>query len=125
MPLSAMLPAYALTAGLPLIEMNDLHGTTAIRPGSHRRPAGTAGGDEEIRPVVPPGSCMMWDFRTRHRGTPNASAVPRPMLYCTYSRPWFRDPVNFQGKKQLRRLEVDDAFRAGLPADVRALLDHP
>ena len=34
--LTAMLPAYAVTCGIPLVEMNEDHSTTCIRPGSHR-----------------------------------------------------------------------------------------
>lgn len=130
--LDAMLPPYALTAALPLVEMNEHQGTTALLPRSHRRRAGDKGnaedadkGGELIMPVVPPGSCVMWDFRLRHHGTPNASSTPRPMVYCTYSRPWYRDPVNFLYKRRLRRLDFDPAFRDSLPADLQPLLTPP
>ena len=36
--LNALLPATAVTVGIPLLEMNELHGTTALWLGSHRGP---------------------------------------------------------------------------------------
>jgi ectoine hydroxylase-related dioxygenase (phytanoyl-CoA dioxygenase family) len=118
--LSALLPAHALTFALPLIEMNETHGTTALWPGSHRwRNKNETG--ERIDPVVPVGSCMLWDFRLVHTGTANSSAQPRPMVYCTYARPWYRDPVNFR-KKKMHRVDFDAAFLETLPEDARRLI---
>ena len=120
--ISALLPTHALTFALPLVEMNEIQGTTTLLPGSHRwRKADEA--VEGIRPTVPTGSCMMWDFRLVHSGTANRSSVPRPMLYCTYSRPWFRDPVNFR-RKSMRRVDFDAGFLETLPEDMRLLLGH-
>ena len=34
--LDLLLPAVAITVGIPLLEMNQIHGTTALWPGSHR-----------------------------------------------------------------------------------------
>jgi len=121
--LATILPAYAVTCGLPLIEMNEENGTTCIRPGSHRWRSEEEGGPA-LAPRIPVGSCMMWDFRLRHFGTANRSTVPRPLLYCTYARPWFKDPVNFRDKKRLRRLDFTAAFLESLPADLRVLLAH-
>ncbi len=118
--LSTMLPPYALTFGLPLVEMNEHIGTTLLRPGSHRwlehRPDAPF-----VMPVVPPGSCMMWDYRLRHAGTENHSQTPRPMLYCTYARPWYKDPANFRPSPRMRRLAYEPGFLETLPEDVRKL----
>jgi len=84
------LPATAITVGIPLLEMNEVHGTTALWPGSHRD--GGRLKEESINPIVREGSCMLWDFRLWHAGTPNRSALPRPLLYLTYCRPWFLEP---------------------------------
>ena len=120
--ISALLPSYALTFALPLVDMNEIQGTTTLLPGSHRWRR--AGEDVEgISPTIPVGSCMMWDFRLMHSGTANRSAVQRPMLYCTYSRPWYRDPVNFRGKK-MRRVDFDEGFLDTLTEDTRRLLSH-
>jgi ectoine hydroxylase-related dioxygenase (phytanoyl-CoA dioxygenase family) len=85
-----LLPATAITVGIPLLEMNEVHGTTALWPGSHRD--GGRLEEESIKPIVREGSCMLWDFRLWHAGTPNRSALPRPLLYLTYCRPWFLEP---------------------------------
>lgn len=120
--ISALLPAHALTFALPLIEMNEFHGTTTLWPGSHRwRNRDERGG--EINPTIPIGSCLMWDFRLVHSGTANRSTQPRPMVYCTYSRPWFRDAVNFP-KSTMPRLIFDTGFLDTLPEDTRRLLAH-
>ncbi len=120
--ISTLLPAHALTFALPLVEMNDIHGTTAIWPGSHRWKSM----NNEVAPEVPtirPGSCLLWDFRLYHRGTENRSEHPRPMVYATYARRWYQDPVNFM-KEKMQRLVFDPGFVQGVPEDVRPLFSH-
>lgn len=41
------------------------------------------------------GSVILFDFRIMHRGGPNSSKTPRPLLYSTYLREWYYDKVNF------------------------------
>jgi len=117
--ISALLPAHAMTVVLPLIDMNAVHGTTAVWPGSHRW---TGPRDEAptIAPDIPAGSAFMWDYRTFHYGTPNVSAEPRPMIYGTYARCWYRDAANFQKSTQ-RRLWLVDGFIDSVPEDRRRL----
>jgi ectoine hydroxylase-related dioxygenase (phytanoyl-CoA dioxygenase family) len=95
--LNGLLPAAAITVGIPLLEMNEVHGTTALWLGSHRD-ASSALKEAAIEPVVREGSCMLWDFRLKHGGTPNRSALARPLLYLTYCRPWFVEHLNFNAK---------------------------
>jgi hypothetical protein len=92
-----LLPAAAITVGIPLLEMNEFHGTTALWLGSHRDDDRVSK-EQGIAPVVREGSCMLWDFRLFHGGTPNRGTVPRPLLYLTYCRPWFVDHLNFNMK---------------------------
>jgi len=87
-----ILPAVAVTVGIPLLDMNDEHGTTALWLGSHRN--GSVD-QSPIEPVVPTGSIVLWDFRLAHCGTENRSSVARPLLYVTYCRPWWIDHRNF------------------------------
>jgi ectoine hydroxylase-related dioxygenase (phytanoyl-CoA dioxygenase family) len=91
-----LLPPAAITVGIPLLEMNEVHGTTALWLGSHRDENRLK--EEGIEPVVREGSCMLWDFRLMHSGTPNRGPVPRPLLYLTYCRPWFVEHLNFNAK---------------------------
>ena len=119
--ISRLLPAYALTFGLPLVEMNDISGTTALWPGSHRR--GSYEGAEPERPTIPLGSCMLWDYRTFHSGMANRSDHPRPMVYASYARCWYQDPVNFR-KETLQRLVFEPGFLGCLPDNLRSLFAH-
>ena len=88
-----ILPPAAITVGIPLLEMNEVNGTTALWPGSHRDVSRLK--EEGIEPVLREGSCMLWDFRLLHAGTPNRGALPRPLLYLTYCRPWYLEYNNF------------------------------
>ena len=121
--LNRLLPLTAVTVAIPLLEMNQTHGTTAIWAGSHRdearadRARALAEGGEE--PLVREGSCMLWDYRLQHGGTPNRSSVPRPLLYMTYCRPWFTDHKNYRKQAPLR---VSKGFMAELPDELRCLL---
>jgi ectoine hydroxylase-related dioxygenase (phytanoyl-CoA dioxygenase family) len=80
--------------------MNDLHGTTALWPGSHRGTKEEPNG-ASVEPRVPEGSCLLWDYRLWHGGTANRSSAPRPLLYATYCRSWFVDHHNFSGQAPL------------------------
>ncbi len=120
--ISRILPAHALTVVFPLIEMNDLHGSTAIWPGSHRILESDAAAPNEA-PVVPPGSCFLWDFRTYHSGTANLSDRQRPMLYAVYSRPWYKDAHNYGGGVQ-RRLTLAPRLKESLPKEAKALFSQ-
>jgi ectoine hydroxylase-related dioxygenase (phytanoyl-CoA dioxygenase family) len=118
--LNALLPAAAVTVGIPLLEMNEVHGTTALWLGSHRG----AGEETAIEPAVREGSCVLWDFRLMHGGTPNRSTLLRPLLYLTYCRPWFVESMNFSAKKNPKQqpLLATKTFLSGLSEHHRCLL---
>jgi hypothetical protein len=120
--ISPLLPAHALTVALPLVDMNETNGTTALWPGSHRWQKADRDAPS-VSPVVPPGSAILWDFRLYHAGTANRSPEPRPLITATFAQRWYQDPVNFeQGNR--RRLALDEAFVAGVPAGRRRLFAH-
>lgn len=52
-----------------------------------------------LRPTTTPelalGDCLLFDYRTLHRGTRNDSGALRPVFVLTVARPFFRDIVNF------------------------------
>jgi hypothetical protein len=120
--ISPLLPAHALNCGIPLLEMNELHGTTALFPRSHRWKELDDKAPTQA-PVVPIGSCIIWDFRLYHRGLPNRSDQARPLLYATYARRWYQDPGNFEKATQ-RRLSFEPAFLERLSDDSRRLFSH-
>jgi hypothetical protein len=93
-PVERMLPAAAITLAMPLVEMNDAHGSTGFSLGSHRRPDP---GELDCVPTVPVGSCALWDYRVFHKGMENCSTAARPLVYAVYCRPWWIDVGNFNG----------------------------
>jgi ectoine hydroxylase-related dioxygenase (phytanoyl-CoA dioxygenase family) len=116
--LNRLLPTVAVTVAMPLLEMNEIHGTTALWPRSHRDDT-LASTETAEEPLVREGSCAIWDYRLRHGGTPNRSAAPRPLLYMTYCRAWFVDHSNYQQQVPVR---APSGFLANLPEDLRPLL---
>jgi ectoine hydroxylase-related dioxygenase (phytanoyl-CoA dioxygenase family) len=119
MQMAAELPPYAITLFIPLVDLDGDVGTTLVSDGSHR--------DCSIwmhnvvqHPISFPypqlGSCYMIDYRTFHAGTPNNSDRPRPVLFLTYSRPWFRDPANYDMQDAVR---VTDEAYTQIPENCR------
>ena len=94
--IDTLMPAYAVNVFVPLVDVNEYHGTTRVWPGSHLIWAD----DDEVRQlpsedlVAQVGSCMLYDYRLVHQGTANRSEQMRSILYLTYDRPWFRDYGN-------------------------------
>jgi ectoine hydroxylase-related dioxygenase (phytanoyl-CoA dioxygenase family) len=90
---------------VPLVDLDESTGTTALWEGSHRYKSQSEeqrwSAEELLRlegaamPWPRMGDCYFMDFRLRHAGTPNLSSLPRPILYLVYSRGWFQDRKNF------------------------------
>lgn len=118
-PVDGLVPVFAITMAMPLLEMNEVNGTTALYPGSHLRTAQEPTGPTH-EPHVCEGGCILWDYRLAHAGTPNRSGMPRPLLYATYCRPWFLDYVNFQ--RQQEPLLINESVRSSLDAESQRLL---
>ncbi len=114
------LPAFAVTLIVPLVELNDQHGTTRMVKGSHLRSSEDSERMPRQVPYAPLGSCMLMDYRVSHQGTANVSRQVRPILTSIYQRPWFRDYVNFEKQPMLRM--TDRAFEK-VPQEHRSLFD--
>ncbi len=99
------LPSFAVTLGIPLIEMNEVNGTTRIYGKTHREDRALETG---INPIINKGSCVLFDYRVAHEGTPNNSNNIRPLMYNIYSRPWFRDCQNYTIQNSIEI--TDDEF---------------
>ncbi len=108
-PLSTQLLPFAVHLFIPLVDLTSETGTTALWPGSHRQAQGLGGRDDSAdssqngveTPWTAIGDCYLTDFRLRHRGLPNNSDRPRPLLYIVYSRRWFQDRENFAMQERL------------------------
>lgn len=92
-----MLPSYAITAIIPLVDITEETGATAMMSKSHRLSSDLKPeyGSEALYPYTSTGSVILMDFKLRHAGQPNLSDQPRPIMYNIYSRPWFRDCENY------------------------------
>lgn len=94
------LPPYAVSLCVPLCDVDDLNGPTAIWLGSHKaalrpKPPGEAEVARRYRlaPMAGPfGRAFLFDFRVFHGGMPNDSREPRPLLIAVFTRSWYRDP---------------------------------
>lgn len=95
--LDTSVPPYSVTLAIPLVGLNPTTGSTQFFPGSHRDHAfadeGVGGG---IAPDLEPGDAILFDSRITHGGMANLSETPRPIVYCTYHRAWYRDVSNFR-----------------------------
>lgn len=119
--LDAMLPPYAITAVVPLIDVDEVTGTTVVWPGSHRQrtPANDYEPAQALWPKMCAGDVLLMDYRLVHGGSANVSTAPRPILYMVYYRPWFRDHVNYSVQERLR---ISRDMLEALPREHRRLI---
>jgi ectoine hydroxylase-related dioxygenase (phytanoyl-CoA dioxygenase family) len=105
-------PPYMYEVNIPLVDFRPDNGPVEIWPHTHRvhdfplasanalqLPAAEQRSTEvqqfaaELGPqpvLMPAGSLLLRDPRMWHRGSPNRSDAPRPMLAIAYGRPWYR-----------------------------------
>jgi ectoine hydroxylase-related dioxygenase (phytanoyl-CoA dioxygenase family) len=113
-------PPYAITVGIPLVDIDLLNGPTKIWSGSHR----TYPIETEMRSYYRHllcgaiGSCYFWDYRTFHAGGSNHSEKMRPLLYMGYTRRWFKDALNPD------QLKIEDEEYQKIPEVHRKLFAH-
>jgi ectoine hydroxylase-related dioxygenase (phytanoyl-CoA dioxygenase family) len=103
------LPPHGVVQLVPLVDVDGSNGATQFLCGSHVVEASLPA--EELkqldphssgRLVTPPlrrGSVAFFDIRLRHRGGGNPAPRPRPILYMSFVKEWFRDAVNFRGSQ--------------------------
>lgn len=96
-------PPYQLAVNFPLVNVTDENGPMEYAPGTHM--LSKADGMARIQSGEIPlakaymarGDVMIRDVRHIHRGTPNRTGTPRPMVVLGYSRRWlFRPEVNIR-----------------------------
>ncbi|NND92940.1 MAG: hypothetical protein HKN42_18935 [Granulosicoccus sp.] len=114
------IPSFAVTVMVPLVDVNEHVGTTLVKKGSHRLTSAQSADLPYQTPLTEIGDCYLMDYRLSHRGQANRSNQPRPILSMVYSRPWFRDYINFSKQPPLR---IDAETFAQLPDAVKPLLD--
>jgi ectoine hydroxylase-related dioxygenase (phytanoyl-CoA dioxygenase family) len=96
-------PPYQLAVNFPLVDVTLENGQMEFAPGTHM--TSKAEGMRRIEAGEAPlqmacmsrGDVMIRDVRHIHRGTPNRTATPRPMVVIGYSRRWlFRPEVQIR-----------------------------
>jgi ectoine hydroxylase-related dioxygenase (phytanoyl-CoA dioxygenase family) len=98
-------PPYQLAVNFPLVDItpDSNNGPFEMAAGTHLRGKAEAlaritSGELKVEPVyMLRGDAMIRDVRHIHRGTPNRSDAPRPMVVIGYSRRWlFRPEVKIR-----------------------------
>jgi ectoine hydroxylase-related dioxygenase (phytanoyl-CoA dioxygenase family) len=113
-------PLYALAVNVPLVEVTKDRAPFEMARGTHRMSkeeglAAVARGEIGMeRFLMEPGDVMIRAPLALHRGTPNLTDMPRPMVVIGYVMRWLHTP-----KVDLR---VPRAIYEALPAATRRLL---
>jgi ectoine hydroxylase-related dioxygenase (phytanoyl-CoA dioxygenase family) len=96
-------PPFQLAVNFPLVDVTPENGPVEIAKRTHDVPRGEGlrrieAGETRLDPVpMRLGDVMIRDVRGLHRGTPNRTDQPRPMIVLGYSRKWlFRPEVSIR-----------------------------
>jgi hypothetical protein len=113
-------PSFQIAVNFPLVEVTDDNGPLETTLGTHRMTKAAAmdalaeGRLERRRIPMALGDLMIRDVRAVHRGTPNLTDQPRPMVVIGYSRRWlYRPEVH---------IRVPESTHQGLSERARQLL---
>lgn len=94
--LSGKVPPFAITVGVPLLDIDPINGPTLAWSGSHLTYPIDMKMESYSKHLLygSMGSCYFWDYRTFHAGGSNHSDEIRSLLYLSYTRRWFQDLSN-------------------------------
>ncbi len=113
-------PAYALVVNVPVVPMDVSNGSTEVWPGTHRDTrlfvqqvvaekdirvpeealAKRRAVSPPLQPTVPAGGVVIRDLRLWHRGMPNHTQQPRPMIAMIHWVSWWHDFEKLQFPKE-------------------------
>ena len=91
-------PPYQLAVNFPLVDVTLDNGPMDWAPGTHMLSKAEGmrsieSGETPLQPLLMNrGDVLIRDVRHIHRGTPNPSSEPRPMVVIGYSRRWLHRP---------------------------------
>jgi hypothetical protein len=91
-------PPFQLAVNFPLCDVTTEMGPFEVARGTHMLTKAEglrrlANGEAKLEPILMQlGDVMIRDVRGLHRGTPNRTSVPRPMVVVGYSRRWLLRP---------------------------------
>ncbi|HYO90998.1 MAG TPA: phytanoyl-CoA dioxygenase family protein [Pyrinomonadaceae bacterium] len=122
-----------MAVNFPLVDVELETGPFEVARGTHMMPKAEAlrlveSGEIKLEPITMRlGDVMIRDVRSLHRGTPNRTGVPRPMVVIGYSRRWlFRPEVSIRvPKAALETLSERARFLLRFNPVVNSLDDVP
>ena len=91
-------PPFQLAVNFPLVDVVTENGPFEVARGTHMMPREEGmrrleAGEIKLEPMTMRlGDVMIRDVRGLHRGTPNRTTIPRPMVVIGYSRRWLLRP---------------------------------
>jgi len=91
-------PPYQLAVNFPLVDVTVENGAMEWSPGTHMLSKAEGlrrieSGESPLEPLeMKRGDVLIRDVRHIHRGTPNHTDTPRPMVVIGYSRRWLHRP---------------------------------
>jgi len=97
---------HCLNVFVPLVSITKANGGTEMVPETHFIDTYDLD-NESVTIQAKSGSCILFDFRLKHRGLGNNSLKPRPLMYLTYVIPSFRDTMNFRPGRYLKLPTLD------------------
>jgi hypothetical protein len=89
--LEISLPPFYFTILVPLVEITTENGPTEFIIGSHKLPKSKFKECGIKRGILKPGSVIVCNGMTYHRGTKNTTDTDRSMLYIIYHKNWYND----------------------------------
>lgn len=89
--LEISLPTFYFTILVPLVEITAENGPTEFLAGSHKLPKDKFSNCSSILGITKPGSIIIVNGMTYHRGTKNTTDTDRSMLYIIYHKNWYND----------------------------------
>lgn len=126
-------PPFQLAVNFPLVDVEIANGPFEVARGTHMMSKAEGlrsieSGEIKLEPVTMKlGDVMIRDVRSLHRGTPNRTREPRPMVVIGYSRRWlFRPEVSIRvPRRELERLSERARFLLRFNPVVESLDDLP
>ena len=115
-------PPFQLAVNFPLVDVYLENGPIEIAAGTHMMPKAEAmqllgEGALKLEPILMQlGDVMIRDVRGLHRGTPNRTDIPRPMVVIGYSRRWLHRPEV--------EIEIPEATYQGLSQRAQQMLRY-
>jgi hypothetical protein len=111
-------PPYQIAVNFPLVEVTQENGPFEVARGTHMLPKEEAlhlieTGERKLEALTMRlGDVMVRDVRGLHRGTPNRTNEPRPMVVIGYSRRWlFRPEVTIHIPRRVHETLSERARR--------------